>query len=71
MVPSSLPYLNNIHQTYDTWITYSSKKLRDGFEIYSFYRRLFDLIELNDFTNKNRQLFFNKPEDGFMALSML
>lgn len=50
---SSLHYLNSIHQTYKAWVTYSVDK--SALELHSFYYRVYELLELNDFNSTNRK----------------
>ena len=41
LAPSALQKVNEIHQKYHTYITYSSDKFKQTIEVISFYRRIF------------------------------
>ena len=68
LAPNALATLNDLHQSYSAWISYS---LEGGaFEVHSFYRRIFDLVEHNDFKATTQQ-FLGTEREGVIALSML
>ena len=59
--PNRLQEINRIHQSFYTYLTYSVH--RPGnieeyfFKIHSFYRRLFDLVVMNDFEATNSRVY--------------
>ena len=55
--PKSLLYLNNIHQTYKSWITYAESS--DIFEVVTFLFRIKQLLDKNDFTITNKPFLLN------------
>lgn len=67
--PTALRNINYVHQTFSAWVSYS-RTPDNIFQIHSFYRRVFDLIELNDFSKSN-EYYFDKENPGFLGLSFL
>ena len=65
LTKDSLTNLNEFHQSYSAWISYT---VAEGeFQVHSFYRRIFDLIELNDFDGKKQSLFGQESEEVWLA----
>ncbi len=76
MAADSLATLNKIHQTFNTYITYSVSEGNSSVEVHTFYRRIFDMVGSNDFSGTNLKYQSDSPrskfsEDGFVALSLL
>ena len=65
LTKDSLSNLNELHQSYSAWISYT--KIEGEFQVHSFYRRIFDLIELNDFDGKKRRLFEQESKETWLA----
>lgn len=68
LAEKALENINEVHQAYNTWITFS----HDGSDvtIHSFYRRVFDLIERNDFEGSKKKKL-TEIDEGMMGYAFL
>ena len=55
LLPSALAYLNEKFQTFNIWATYVDNKDENVYELIGFYRRIYELLEQNDFENSNHK----------------
>lgn len=68
MKNGAFAYLNELHQKFNTWITYS--EISGAYQIHSFYLRIFELIKLNDFSNSNK-VYLEKGDTQLQTLILL
>lgn len=61
----SLANLNELHQSYSAWISYTATE--GEFQVHSFYRRIFDLVELNDFDGQKQLSFSQESQEVWVA----
>lgn len=66
--PHALAHLNDVYQTYNTWITYGSSNGR--VEIQSFYHRILYLVGHNDLDKTNRK-YLKAADLEFLVLPFL
>ena len=67
VLPSALSSLNEIYQSSHTYMTYSVEE--GSIQVHSFYRRVLELIELNDFGHRKKALY--DTECSFMARALV
>jgi hypothetical protein len=66
--PNSLKFLNDLHQKFNIWATYTLSE--EVLEVHSFYWRVYELLEKNDFSMKN-QHFLKSNDRVHQALGLL
>ena len=68
LIPTALYNLNSLHQSYSAWISYNVQG--EGFQVNSFYRRIFDLVAENDFDRTN-SVHYQQKDEGLIALALI
>lgn len=67
--PNALVYLNSQYQRHDAWLLYS--KQQPIMSVWSMHERVFDLVAINDFSNKYSNFISSQDPTTFATMITL